>query len=189
MTPSPLMSWLLFRPTLYWTLLKTRVLKVEKHWTEIDETLILGALPQRQELSQFTDLRVGGIINMCAEWNGHASGYAESGIELLHLPTPDFASPDIGAVRDGVAFIDRFRSSGKRVYCHCKAGRGRSATIALAWLIHSQALTPEAAEQHLIGCRPQINRRLASRAAIVEFSARTTAVESGGTALDDPAVF
>jgi len=36
---------MLFRPTLSWTLLKTRGLKVEEHWTEIDDTLILGALP------------------------------------------------------------------------------------------------------------------------------------------------
>ena len=169
MKPSPQLSRLLFRPTLYWTLLKTRVLRVEEHWSEIDDTLILGALPRKREWSLFQELQVGGVINMCAEWSGHTSEYARTGIEQLHLPTPDFTSPDVDALRNGVAFIDRFRSEGRRVYCHCKAGRGRSATIALAWLIHSQALTPEAAEQFLIDRRPQVNRRLTERPAVREF--------------------
>lgn len=166
MKPSPFVSRLLFRPTLYWTLLKTRGLKREEHWTEIDDTLILGALPMRRELSQFNDLDVGGVINMCAEWNGPASRYEKSGIEQLHLPTPDFKSPDIDAVHRGVNFIARFAAEGRQVYCHCKAGRGRSATIALAWLIHSQGLTPSDAEHHLITRRPQVNRNLASRDAV-----------------------
>ena len=169
MTPTPLMSRLLFRPTLYWTLLKTRGLRVEDHWTAIDDTLILGALPTRRELSQFSDLQVGGVINMCAEWNGFASHYDNSGIKQLHLPTPDFTSPDIHAVRSGVDFISRFAAEGRRVYCHCKAGRGRSATVALAWLIHSQRLTPAFSEQYLIERRPQIDRKLASRSVVRQF--------------------
>lgn len=98
---------------------------------------------------------------MCAEWNGHASHYDNSGIEQLHLPTADYTSPDFHSVRSGVDFIARFASEGRRVYCHCKAGRGRSAIIALAWLIHSRNLAPSDAEQHLMHCRPQVNRRLA----------------------------
>jgi len=77
---------------------------------------------------------------MFAEWDGHVALYHTSGIEQLHLPTPDFTSPDIQAVHSGVDFIARFAEQGRRVYCHCKAGRGRSATITLAWLIHSQGL-------------------------------------------------
>lgn len=165
----PWMGSMLFHPTLCWTLLKTRVLRHEDHWTEIDDTLILGALPTRRELSQFPELKVAGVINMCAEWNGHESRYTESGIEQLHLPTPDFTSPDADALRDGVSFITRFAESGHRVYCHCKAGRGRSATVALAWLIHSRSLSPADAEQHLLACRPQVNRKLASRPAVDQF--------------------
>jgi atypical dual specificity phosphatase len=170
MKPSPLMSRLLFRPTLYWTLIKTRGLKLEEHWTEIDGTLILGALPMRRELAVFPELHVGGVINMCAEWNGHLSHYHDAGIKQLHLPTPDFTSPDIQAVREGVEFIDQFAKQGQRVYCHCKAGRGRSATIALAWLIHSRGLTPKFAEQQLIARRPQVNRCLSSREVVREFA-------------------
>lgn len=169
MTPTPLMSRLLFRPTLYWTLLKTRGLKTEEHWTAIDETLILGALPTKRELAEFESLDVGGVINMCAEWKGHTSRYSRSGIEQLHLPTPDYTSPDLNAVRCGVDFITRFAEQGRRVYCHCKAGRGRSATIALAWLMHSQLLAGNAAEQFLITCRPQVNRHLSRRQVLLDF--------------------
>ena len=169
MKPTPLMSRLLFRPTLAWTLLKTRGLKVEEHWTTIDDTLILGALPMRRELSRFAELQVGGVINMCAEWNGHTARYNDLGIEQLHLPTPDFTSPNSNAIRQGVAFIRRFAGDGRRVYCHCKAGRGRSATIAVGWLIHTLGLTPESAEEFLIERRPQVNHSLAQRPAAREF--------------------
>jgi atypical dual specificity phosphatase len=134
----------------------------------------------RRELSRFKELEVGGVINMCAEWNGHTSQYDDSDIDQLHLPTPDFTSPDINAVRDGVNFISRFAEEGRRVYCHCKAGRGRSATIALAWLIHSQGLTPSDAEQHLIHRRPQVNRKLASRASVTQFYADSPASTAAG---------
>lgn len=186
MKPTPLMSRLLFRPTLYWTLLKTRGLKLEDHWTEIDDTLILGALPTRRELAHFSDLQVGGVINMCAEWNGHTSRYDSSGIEQLHLPTPDFTSPDIHAVHSGVDFIARFASEDRRVYCHCKAGRGRSATIALDWLIHSQSLTPSDAEQHLIHRRPQVNRRLARRDCVRHFFGTAASCRERGRPLRQP---
>lgn len=170
MKPTPTMSRLLFHPTLAWTLLKTRVLKTEQHWTEIDEALILGALPRSRELARFEELSIGGVINMCAEWNGNVSRYEAFGIEQLHLPTPDFHSPNLESVTRGVEFIASHADRGRRVYCHCKAGRGRSATIVVGWLMNSLGLTPEEAERHLIERRPQVNRRLASRKAIREFN-------------------
>lgn len=163
------MSRLLFHPTLAWTLLKTRGLKVEEHWTEIDDTLILGALPMRRELAGFAERNVGGVINMCAEWNGNASRYRSLGIEQLHLPTPDFHSPDLHAIQAGFEFLSAHAARGSRVYCHCKAGRGRSATIAVGWLIHTLGLTPEAAESFLIERRPQVNRSLARRQSVRDF--------------------
>ena len=61
MKPTPLLSRLLFRPTFCWTLLKTRGLKTKEHWTAIDETLILGALPTKRELAAFETLDVGSV--------------------------------------------------------------------------------------------------------------------------------
>ncbi|MBC8289724.1 MAG: dual specificity protein phosphatase family protein [Planctomycetes bacterium] len=178
MKPTPGMSRLLFYPTLAWTLLKTRVLRSEQHWTVIDEALILGALPCLRELARFEELSVGGVINMCAEWNGNMPRYESLGIEQLHLPTPDFHSPDLDAVKRGVEFIASHADRGQRVYCHCKAGRGRSATIAVGWLMSSAGMSPEEAESHLVEKRSQVNRRLASRQAVRDFAATLTAASS-----------
>lgn len=169
MRPNPLVSRLLFRPTLLWTLLKTRVLQTEAHWSEIDGVLLLGALPTRHELSLFAELQIGGVINLCAEWPGHVSRYEAQGIEQLYLPTPDYTSPDLDSLQRAVSFIQRFAARGQRVYCHCKAGRGRSATVALAWLVHAHRISPAVAEQHIIERRPQTNRRLTTRRAVIEF--------------------
>ena len=37
-------------------------------------------------------------------------------------------------MRRGVEFIEKHQKEGNKVYIHCKAGHGRSAAVALAWL-------------------------------------------------------
>ena len=180
----PLAGRVLFRPTLLWTLLWTRGLRRWDYWTEIDETLILGALPLNRDLPKLIDHNVGGIINMCAEWHGRPAQYNKLGLEQLHLPTPDFSSPTAGSIRRGVDFINGFAAKGRRVYCHCKAGRGRSATIAVCWLLQLHGLTAAEAETRLVKLRPQINRRLAQRTAVREFESGHQERKSNSLATD-----
>lgn len=61
--------------------------------------------------------------------------YGEQGINRKHLSTPDFLPPDIETLRKGVTFLnDAIKEEGK-VYVHCKAGVGRSASTVIAYLM------------------------------------------------------
>ena len=87
----------------------------------------------------------------------------------LHLPTVDFTPPSLADVQSAVNFIDDHHRRGHAVYVHCKAGRGRSATIALCWLMYAHQLAPDDAYRRLQGKRQQVSRGLAERRVVQLF--------------------
>ncbi|MCZ7643827.1 MAG: dual specificity protein phosphatase family protein [Planctomycetota bacterium] len=115
---------------------------------------------------------IGGVVNTCAETEGPVRAYPKYEIEQLHIPTVDFTPPALPDIEKAVAFIDRLHAQGKGVYVHCKAGRGRSATVALCWLVSARDWTPEAAQQHLLNRRPHVNKKLYLRDVVRVFYAK-----------------
>lgn len=167
---------LLFFPTLGWNLLLGRVLSVRRWWHELDgEPIYLGALPFSWDVSRLHRLGITGVINMCVECRGPTKQYARFDIEQLWLPTVDFTPPRLDDILRGVAFIDKHLDAGGKVYIHCKAGRGRSATVVLCWLIRRRGMTPEQGASYLLKTRPHINKGLADRAVVQEFYRLCTA--------------
>ncbi len=156
----------LFWPTLMHNFVMGRVLRVRRWWDRVDPNVILGALPFRRDAAKLQREGVTGVINMCEEYPGPKATYERLGIEQLWLPTVDFNHPSEAFVESGAAFIERHAKSGGTVYVHCKAGRARSATIVLWWLVKFRGMTPEAAQQKLLAARPHINPRVYLRPVI-----------------------
>jgi atypical dual specificity phosphatase len=143
-----------------------RVLRHRDWWNLIDEGLWLGALPLARDVSRLHASGVRAVVNLCAETRGPVHAYAKHGIEQLHLPTTDFGEPSLDCVRRAVDYIGQKRAANVGVYLHCKAGRGRSATVAACWLMYSRGIDPTAAQRALTSCRRQVARDLASRAVV-----------------------
>jgi atypical dual specificity phosphatase len=165
----PIFSKALFLPTFAWNYGLARILRQRRWWDTVTPNVILGALPLRRDVPHMAELGVCGVINMCREYKGPLAQYAKYQIEQLWLPTVDFNHPTLQDVQRGVAFLDRFTGQGKTVYVHCKAGRARSATIVLCWLVKSMKMTPEQAQQHLLAARPHVHRRLLERPVVQEY--------------------
>lgn len=164
---------LLFLPTLVWNLLLGRVFRLRQWWNELDdEPIILGALPFSQDVSRLRSIGVTGVINMCIEYRGPEKQYHQQGMEQLWLPTVDFTPPSLEDVLRGVDFIDKHINAGGKVYVHCKAGRGRSATVVLCWLLRKRGLSPQQAAAYLTKQRPHINKGLSERRVVQEFYQR-----------------
>ncbi|WP_233215504.1 phosphatidylglycerophosphatase and protein-tyrosine phosphatase 1 family protein [Rhodopirellula bahusiensis] len=159
-----------FLPTLWWNMLLGRVLKVRNWFDWIDPLVIVGARPFARDVEGLAKLNVGGVVNTCEEYCGPVDEYAKHDIEQLHLPITDFTHPSLQDVTTGVAFIQRHVESGKAVYIHCKAGRARSATIAICWLIAHKGMTPDEAQAWLLEKRPHINPRLTQRPVVQRFA-------------------
>lgn len=165
----PILSRALFLPTFAWNYCLARVFHRRRWWDAVTEEVILGALPLRRDVPKLARLGVSGVINMCREYRGPLREYERFGIEQLWLPTVDFNPPSLADIQRGVDFLDRKTAAGEKVYVHCKAGRARSATIVLCWLVHSRGMSPETAQAHLLKVRPHVNPRLLERSVIRTF--------------------
>jgi len=163
---------LLFYPTLGWNLLLRRLLPGRRWWDRIDERVLFGALPLPSHVPALQAAGVRGVVNCCEEYAGPAEAYERAGIVQVRLPTIDFTSPSLDDVERGVAFIQEHVARGESVYVHCKAGRGRSATVALCWLIEARGLRPREAQEELERQRPHVCRSLDRRPVVQQFAAR-----------------
>ena len=167
------LSWLyastIFYPTLLWNMLLGRWLKVRNWWDEVDDDIVLGAFPFARDVKQMAAVGVKGVVNTCEEYCGPTEQYEKYGIEQFRMPTVDFTHPSLEDVTAAVAFIESQVAKGHRVYIHCKAGRARSATVAICWLMHSQGITSSAAQQKLTDARPHVNQHLTDRPVVQRF--------------------
>ena len=169
----PWLRWLvanlLFLPTYAWNIVMGRILKRRRWWDYADPLVILGARPMTRDLQRLYDEGVRGVVNMCQEFPGPLKRYTKLGIEQLWLPTVDFQPPSIEFVGQGVDFIEQVTQRGDKVYVHCKAGRARSATVVLCWLVKHRKMSIAEAQLHLLACRPHVNAKLASRSVVKQY--------------------
>ncbi|KAF4744061.1 Phosphatidylglycerophosphatase and protein-tyrosine phosphatase 1, partial [Perkinsus olseni] len=95
--------------------------------------------------------------------------FAGPSVESRSFPMTDFVSPDLPTVEAAVDYIDEQLEAGKSVYVHCKAGKGRSGTIVICWLMKHFRMTPEDAQAYLAKARPQILKVLYKREVVREY--------------------
>lgn len=167
------LKWLgariLFPFTLAWNFLLGRILKVRNWWDFIDEHVIVGAFPFPFDVDNMASEGVRAVVNTCNEYGGPVTQYAKHSIEQLRIPTIDFTSPSLEDVRKGVAFVTQQVEQGNTVYIHCKAGRGRSATVAICWLMAARNMDPRQAQKHLLDHRPHVHSTLPDREVVKQF--------------------
>lgn len=160
-----------FYPTLAWNYTLARILGVRNWWDRIDEKVIVGAYPFASDVPAMHDQGVRAVVNTCEEYSGPQKEYAKFGIEQLHIPTTDFTHPRLEDVARAVEFVQDHVEAGDSVYIHCKAGRARSATVAICWLMKYRGLSMQAGQAKLLNARPHINPRLTERPVVQAFAA------------------
>ncbi len=83
---------------------------------------------------------IHAVINMRQEFNDADHGLVLE--EYCYLPTKDDDAPSMEHIQQGIAFIRRLESLGKKVYIHCGGGIGRAPTMAAAYLIAPRMRLP-----------------------------------------------
>ena len=187
-----------FWPTIPITISRLRMVPPHEYWSDVDATLLVGGAPLPPPLashvSRLSELGVTGVVNMCDEYGGPLAAYSDARIAQLRLPTVDHFEPSVRDLRRAVKFIDARSRRGERVLVHCKAGHGRSAAVALCWLLHRR---PDASLSSLaadLGARRKVRKTLAEQPNVRAFAKRRRrkprAVDddgSPGTSDDDEA--
>ena len=178
------MSWLLarllFLPTLAWNAALRRLRPARRWWDQVDEHVWIGALPFPGDAEALFAAGIRAVVNTCEEYRGPREQYRRLGIEQLHIPTVDFCVPRLEDIERAVTFMDAHTRRGNQVYVHCKAGRGRSATVVLCWLIFRGRLTPAEAQARLQAKRPHVVATIHQRPVVLEFAKRYGAPGQAG---------
>lgn len=159
----------IFYPTLVWNMLLGRWLKVRNWYDFITPHVIVGAFPFARDVERMANDGVKAVVNTCEEYPGPMTEYDRFGIEQFRMPTVDFTHPEFDDVCRAVEFVEQNVAEKKTVYIHCKAGRARSATVAICWLMKSQQISSKAAQKILLEKRPHINPRLTQRPVVQRF--------------------
>jgi atypical dual specificity phosphatase len=113
------------------------------NYSRIGDTLLAGAMPFRDDhVAALHREGVTAVVNLCQEreyWEGErdalAAAYERHGILELHLPVTDGSTVPAEVLDHAVAI-----ASEHTVYVHCRGGRERSATVAIALLARLEGM-------------------------------------------------
>jgi len=133
--------------------------------------VLLGGYPWPQSVVRNLEMkeRVNFVVNTVGE---RRDRIFSSPVEVVNIPMTDFAEPTALQLKQAVAEIDLAYSQGKTVYVHCKAGKGRSATAVLCWLVMRLGLSPTEAQALLTEKRPQVLGSISNRKVVKELLAK-----------------
>mmetsp|Transcript_121410 Transcript_121410/g.278212 ORF Transcript_121410/g.278212 Transcript_121410/m.278212 type:complete len:343 (-) Transcript_121410:83-1111(-) len=134
--------------------------------TIIPDQLAMASMPFPSDVTSpvWQEAGITAVVNMTIEFPGPEEAYRRAGVEHLVLPTLDTSEPRGEDLVRGVRWMnDRLRERpGTRVLVHCKGGRGRAATIALAF---QMANAPEGVDK----CDPAaIAKAMQEKRSVVE---------------------
>ncbi|KAK4432949.1 putative dual specificity protein phosphatase DSP8 [Sesamum alatum] len=150
---------ILFYPTLLYNVFRNKIQSEFRWWDQIDQFLLLGAVPFPKDVPRLKQLGVGGVITLNEPYETlvPTSLYYAHGIDHLEIPTRDYLfAPSFVDINRAVDFIHRNASIGQTTYVHCKAGRGRSTTIVLCYLVEYKHMSPAAAFEYVRSRRPRV---------------------------------
>ncbi|XP_069034666.1 dual specificity protein phosphatase 2 [Embiotoca jacksoni] len=97
--------------------------------------LFLGSAIHSSRRETLAAAGITAVLNVSST----CPNFYEGEFQYLRLTVEDNLAADIKACfSTAIAFIDSVKQSGGRVFVHCQAGISRSATICLAYLMHTQ---------------------------------------------------
>ena len=130
------------------TLLKflKAVLPLQRYWrvkicghswfNEIRPSLYIGgALTRSEDYRWMENEGITAVLNMTSEWNDEEEYFTRNNIEYLKIPVNDLSSPSVIQILYGVEYLKTHTKLGEKTLVHCAKGRGRSATVACAFLM------------------------------------------------------
>lgn len=163
---------ILFYPTLLYNVFRNKIQAEFRWWDQVDEFILLGAVPFPKDVPRLKQLGVGGVITLNEPYETlvPTSLYHAHDINHLVIPTRDYLfAPSFGDINQAVDFIHKNATSGRTTYVHCKAGRGRSTTIVLCYLVEYKQMTPSAALEYVRSIRPRVLLAPSQWKAVQEF--------------------
>ncbi|KAK9058972.1 hypothetical protein SSX86_021590 [Deinandra increscens subsp. villosa] len=162
----------LFYPTLLYNVVRNKIQTEFRWWDRVDQFVLLGAVPFPTDVFRLKELGVCGVVTLNESYETlvPTSLYHANGIDHLVIPTRDYVfAPSYDDICKAVEFIHENASAGKATYVHCKAGRGRSTTIVLCYLVKHKQMTPNAAYEYVKSIRPRVRLAFSQWQAVQDY--------------------
>lgn len=152
-------------------------------WNRVDDLVVLGGIPLNFHFDALVKKeKIGAVLTLLEPFElakGLVSPvttdqWTKAKINHKHLVAQDFLALPQPLIQEGVAFLRKNVELGKRTYIHCKAGRGRSAAIVLAYGLTygfggKTFSNYDEVYAYLKGIRPRVNLRTHQRAAVEQW--------------------
>ena len=120
----------------------------------VDEWVAFAPMPGRRELLEAVSM-FNVIVAVVEDYElSYDPSMLPSSVTFLHVPVPDYTWPSLPQLLDAVRAIEAAVDSRRRVLIHCMGGRGRSATLAAAYLIHRYGVPARFAVEAVRSIRP-----------------------------------
>lgn len=141
---------------------------------EVSTGIVLGSLPNQLDAkeNEFFKKEIGAVLSVNETWERDPIGlcipYRESDYKALgvqaykEINALDHVPLSNKQLHQAANFIHDSLTKGKKVYVHCRAGKGRSAMAVAAYLIKYKGKTAEEAAQIIKASRPgsTINKKI-----------------------------
>ncbi len=103
--------------------------------TWIDENLAIAPMPLEEQIAELAKT-FKAVVVLVDDWelDYDIHQWGKFGVNVKHLPIPDFGTPGLNDLHDVIEWINREIEEGK-VLVHCLGGIGRSGMVAAAYLI------------------------------------------------------
>jgi atypical dual specificity phosphatase len=141
-------------------------------FNRVDRAIVLGALPFRSQTKQLVEGEgVRGVISVnepfeLQYFTNSSQEWFRLGVQHKHVIVTDRTAPEVGSIEECVRMIEDLSSRKHSVYVHCKAGKGRSATVVACYLLKEYGMQPQEAIDFLRSKRPQVKINKAQMATI-----------------------
>jgi protein phosphatase len=138
-------------------------------WDEVARGILIGRILTEAEAAAAVKQGVTAVLDLTAEFSETAPFRA---VTYRNLPILDLTGPTQDQLHEAAVFLAAEAATGT-VYIHCKIGYSRSAAVAGAYLLASQAAaTVEEAVSRLRQVRPSIVLRAEAMEALRAFARR-----------------
>lgn len=139
--------------------------------------LWLGGAPTYERDYQFLlDHGITAVLDMRAEREGDRDFYGKHDINYLRLAVLDVVVPPDEYLSKGADWINEQIESGRTVLVHCAKGRGRSATLAAAYMMRYKHMSFDESRALMLEERPLVKLEERHRRRLDAWIAREPAV-------------
>ena len=152
--------------------------KTYRWWNPIKDThLILGAIPLKNKNHHIKILNLAdrsneekpklSVLTLLEPFEIYSEGpfsipvtpkdWKDLNVDQKIISAADFKPLSQNEIKEAVLYLEKQNDLGYKTYVHCKAGRGRSATAVVCYLIKKYGYSAETAKEKVKECRSQIS--------------------------------